>query len=186
MQQSGGFVRLESKLGVGTMVRLYLPRHEEVGQGSEQQTEGTGAGTDADRAVMESMGFTVLVVEDEAAIRSQIAQALRELDYRVVEAENADVGLRVVQSDQPIDLLLADVGLPGLNGRQFADAARLRRPNLPVLLITGFPEKTLKNAVIMNGMDVMGKPFTLEALTERVQAMLGTPSFGVGKVQSIS
>jgi DNA-binding response OmpR family regulator len=104
----------------------------------------------------------------------------------VVEAATGDIGLRVVQSHQTIDLLLTDVGLPGLNGRQLADAARVRRPNLPVLLITGFPGKALTNAGIPKGMDVMGKPFTLDALTERVQAMLGTPSRRAGAIRSVS
>jgi PAS domain S-box-containing protein len=186
VQQSGGFVRLESEPGAGTSMSLFLPWHQDVGQASETGAVGAAGEMGAEGEIAEVAGFTVLVVEDEADIRNQITQALRELDYRVVEAESGDVGLRVVQSHQPIDLLLTDVGLPGLNGRQLADAARVRRPDLPVLLITGFPGKMLKNAGIPKGMDVMGKPFTLDALTERVQAMLGTSSRGIGKIRSVS
>jgi PAS domain S-box-containing protein len=175
VQQSGGFVRLQSELGSGTTVSLYLPWHDDMDEAPAKAQPDIEARTSAEIELLVTNGQTVLVVEDESDVRNQITQALRDLDYRVVEAADGNVGLRVVQSPVSIDLLVTDVGLPGLNGRQLADAARVRRPDLPVLLITGYPGKALANTGIPRGMAVMGKPFTLEALTARVRAMLRAP-----------
>jgi CheY-like chemotaxis protein len=117
-------------------------------------------------------GRTVLVVEDEEDVRLQIAESLREAGCNVLQATDGPSGLRVVQSDVRFDLLVTDVGLPGLNGRQLAEAARAGRPNLPVLMITGYAGAMPIDLALPDGVQVLGKPFTLAALSERVSAML--------------
>ena len=107
-------------------------------------------------------------------VRGLIVEVLTELGYRAIEASDGPAGLEILRSPRRIDLLITDVGLPGgLNGRQVADAARIRRPGLKILFITGYAE----NAVIGNGhldpgMEVITKPFTMTALGNKVQAML--------------
>jgi CheY-like chemotaxis protein len=116
----------------------------------------------------------VLVVDDEPTVRMLVTEVLEELGYAALEAADGPTGLRLLQSDARIDLLVTDVGLPGgMNGRQMADAARMSRPDLKVLFITGFAE----NAVIGNGqlepgMHVMTKPFALEALANRIRELI--------------
>ncbi len=117
----------------------------------------------------------MLVVDDEPVVRMLIAEVLEELGYAAIEAADGASGLRVLQSDARIDLLVSDVGLPGdMNGRQMADAARRGRPGLRVLFVTGNPEGAVAGR-LEAGMDVMGKPFTLEALASRVRALIAAP-----------
>jgi signal transduction histidine kinase/ActR/RegA family two-component response regulator len=169
-RQSGGQVRVYSELGLGTTMCVYLPRHyegEAVDEPAAQVEEAPhpGAGT-------------VLVVDDEPTVRALVIDVLGELGYRLLEADEGATGLALLQSNVPIDLLITDVGLPnGMNGRQLADAARASRPGLKVLFITGYAE----NAVVGNGhldpgMEIMTKPFTLDALALRVQQMLAAKS----------
>lgn len=123
-------------------------------------------------------GETVLVVDDELAIRTIAVEVLEELGYRTLEAEDAAGGLALLQSNARIDLLVSDVGLPnGMNGRQLADAARLLRPGLNVLFITGYAESTvLGQGGLPHGMQVLTKPFTMDRLTSRVEALLKLPA----------
>ena len=165
VRQTGGLVRLESAPGQGTTVRLYLPRHADA-VAREAGVQQSGA-----PAVAGAIGGTVLVVEDEDAVRAVVAEALREQGCRVLEAGSGTAGLRLLQSQERIDALVTDVGLPGLNGRQLADAARERRPELPVLLITGYAGGAVEEA-LPAGMEVIGKPFALDELTLRVRAMV--------------
>ncbi len=166
-KQSGGQVRIYSELGRGTTVCLYLPRHI----GSAETAELAPELADAPRA---QQGETVLVVDDEPTIRMLVAEVLQDLGYTAIEAADGSSGLRVLQSDVRIDLLVTDVGLPGgINGRQVADAARVTRPNLKVLFITGYAE----NAVVSHGhldpgMHVVTKPFAMEALASRIKDLI--------------
>jgi CheY-like chemotaxis protein len=115
------------------------------------------------------------VVDDEAVIRTLVAEVLGDLGYDAIEAEDGASGLRILQSDTVVDLLVTDVGLPGgMNGRQLADAARARRPGLPVLFITGYAENAaVSGHQLEPGMQVLTKPFTLEVLAARIRGMLG-------------
>ena len=166
-KQSGGQVRIYSELGRGTTVCLYLPRHI----GSAESAEAVPELADAPRA---QQGETVLVVDDEPTIRMLVAEVLQDLGYTAIEAADGSSGLRVLQSDVRIDLLVTDVGLPGgINGRQVADAARVTRPDLKVLFITGYAE----NAVVSHGhldpgMHVVTKPFAMEALASRIKDLI--------------
>jgi CheY-like chemotaxis protein len=128
----------------------------------------------AEPELEQGQGETVLVIDDEEPIRMLISDVLREAGYRIVEAADGPAGLKILQSEARVDLLITDVGLPGgFNGRQVADAARLGRPNLKVLFITGYAE----NAVIGNGhlepgMQVITKPFAMTALALRVREII--------------
>jgi CheY-like chemotaxis protein len=105
---------------------------------------------------------------------------LRDLGYRAVEAADGPAGLKLLQSGMRIDLLVTDIGLPGLNGRQVADAARQQRPELKVLFMTGYAENaTIANGFLEPGMQMITKPFAIDALTTRIRGMIeGTPIAG--------
>jgi CheY-like chemotaxis protein len=115
----------------------------------------------------------VLVVEDEPVIRDLIVEVLQDLGYRALEAPDGLSGLRILQSRKRIDLLVTDVGLPGLNGRQLADQAREKRPDLKVLFITGYAANaTAANGFLEPGMEIITKPFAIEALATRIRSMI--------------
>ncbi len=164
VRQSGGLVRLESTPGGGTTVRILLPRH------TTESSPADGAESDSDHSQSDAPE-TVLLVEDEAAIRGLVADALREQGYKVFEAVDGAAGLRLLQSGQ-VDLLVTDVGLPGLNGRQLADAGRVMQPGLKVLFITGYDHGVTEGSVFEPGMELIVKPFTLGTLVRKVRAML--------------
>ena len=164
VRQSGGVVRLDSTPGQGTTVRLCLPRHEPA---NEQQVLSPAAEPESAGA-----GGTVLLVEDEAAVRAMVAERLRELGYDVLETADGPAALRLLRSGARVDVLVMDVGLPkGLNGRQVADAARERRPGLPILFITGYAGGALEGQ-LAPGMEVIGKPFALDDLAAKVRTMM--------------
>ncbi|MDO6416807.1 PAS domain-containing protein [Sphingomonas sp. BIUV-7] len=165
-RQSHGHVRIYSELGQGTMVCIYLPRH--VGEEDEVETTAASAATPA------QSGATVLIVDDEPTVRMLIVDALEDLGYACVEAADGPAGLRILQTNDRIDLLITDVGLPGgLNGRQVADAARALRPALKVLFITGYAENAVLNhGHIERGMEVLTKPFAIGDLAIRVDRLL--------------
>ncbi|HSI41045.1 MAG TPA: PAS domain-containing protein [Xanthobacteraceae bacterium] len=167
VRQSGGQVRIYSELGQGTNMCLYLPRH--YGEGS--------APAPIDAAVVRSdveTGETVLVIDDEPMVRMLAIEVLEDLGYEVIDAVDGPSGLKRLQSDVRIDLLVTDVGLPGgMNGRQLADAARQTRPDLKVLFITGYAENAIiGNGQVAPGMQVITKPFTMEDFGNRVRQML--------------
>jgi CheY-like chemotaxis protein len=167
IRQSGGFVRMESQPELGTTVRLYLPRDLQA------ETEAPAhADTIPGRSARDAVGATVLVVEDEPEIRAQIVDALREAGCHVLQAANGPEGFAISASAEPIDLLITDVGLPGMNGRQVADAARATRPALPVLFITGYAGGALDESPLPPGMEVLRKPFDIETLVSRASRLL--------------
>lgn len=167
VRQSGGQVRIYSEMGHGTTMCLYLPR-----------AHGAEAGEEVSESTITvrptTSGETVMIVDDEPAVRMLVTDVLGELGYNAIEASNGPEGLAILESQIPIDLLITDVGLPkGMNGRQLADAARIKRPDLKILFITGYAE----NAVVGNGhldpgMHVMTKPFAMDNLAERIRALI--------------
>nr|WP_272874584.1 ATP-binding protein [Roseomonas haemaphysalidis] len=165
-RQSGGSIHLQSKVGEGTTVCVYLPRHH-------GKADDAGAAEQLKLAAT-SKSQTVLVIDDEATIRHLIDEVLDEQGYIVINAADGAAGMKVLQSSAEIDLLVTDVGLPnGLNGRQVADAARLLRPGLKVLFITGFAEASaLEGGMLQPGMELLTKPFTLTDLSTKVAGML--------------
>jgi PAS domain S-box-containing protein len=165
-KQSEGHLRIYSEVGQGTTIKIYLPRH----RGVAMEDQPADPAVQVPRA---EAGETVLVVEDEPVIRDLIVEVLRELGYRALEATDGPAGLKVLQSRKRIDLLVTDVGLPGINGRQLADQARVTRPDLKVLFITGYAENaTLANGFLDPGMEMITKPFAIEALATRIRSMI--------------
>ncbi|HEX4504833.1 MAG TPA: ATP-binding protein [Alphaproteobacteria bacterium] len=166
VRQSGGQVRIYSEPGYGTTVCLYLPRLTDAQETAE----------DADAApdIVYGDGETVLVIDDEPTIRMLIVDVLEEHGYAAIEAADGAAGLRILESDVRIDLLITDVGLPGgLNGRQVADAARRTRPKLKVLFITGFAENAVMgNGLLDAGMALITKPFVMTALGEKIRNLI--------------
>ncbi len=166
-KQSRGQVRLYSEVGQGTTAKIYLPRHH----GKAEPDDPTVVGKPLPRS---RAGETVLVVDDEPTIRMLIADTLAELGYQAIEAGDAASGLKFLESDAEIDLLITDVGLPGgMNGKQMADIARKRRPKLKVLFITGYAENAaVSNGHLDPGMHVMSKPFPMESLASRIRSII--------------
>ncbi|MFC6478238.1 response regulator [Pseudomonas asuensis] len=150
-------------------MKVYLPRYVGVVEADREQAEQL-------QAPRTEKGETVLIVDDEPTVRMLIAEVLEELGYRAIEAADGASGLAILSSSAHIDLLISDVGLPGgMNGRQMADAARQRRPDLKVLFITGYAENAVVgNGNLEEGMYLMAKPFSMDLLATRLEAILNT------------
>ena len=164
-RQSGGEVRIYSELGKGTTICLYLPRFAGELEPDEPPAEPAAAA---------GHNETVLVVDDEESIRVLVTDVLEEAGFMVLQAPDGPSGLKLLQSDARIDLLITDVGLPGgVNGRQMADAARQTRPELKVLFVTGYAENAVVgNGLLAPGMAVITKPFAMTTLAARVRDIL--------------
>jgi PAS domain S-box-containing protein len=164
VKQSRGHLRVESTENVGTTFRLYLPRYQgtaETNQAAPAPNTATGAGE------------TVLVVEDDSAVRLIISNVLRDLGYACLEAGDGQAALPILMSNSRIHLLITDVGLPGMNGRQIAEVARQHRPDLKVLFVTGYAEHATGQAPFLDrGMQMVTKPFALDALALKIREML--------------
>jgi len=172
-KQSGGHVSLDSVPGRGTTVQLCLPRDVE----RPDPASATEAGAEAPAAASETpegSGEAILVVEDNEAVRLLVTAVLRELGYSTLEACDGEAALPILESAARIDLMISDVGLPGMNGRQLAEIARELRPALPVLFATGYAAgATVRGDFLDANMAMVSKPFTLEELAQRVSEMLG-------------
>jgi CheY-like chemotaxis protein len=163
--QSGGHIRLASALGRGTTVKLYLPRIQAIAAES--------VGADAPVEVPLGRGETVLLVEDEPAVRLLVAELLADFGYRTIQAEDSVGALAILESSSPVDLMVTDVGLPGMDGRQLAEVGRGLRPGLKVLLMTGYTEKAaLRSEFLGEKMHLIAKPFTPDALGRQIQETL--------------
>ncbi|MDQ2139007.1 ATP-binding protein [Alcaligenaceae bacterium B3P038] len=169
-RQSNGTVRIDSTPNAGTTMWVYLPRHAEAAE-VVAQTSGCPAALPVGPA-----RETVLVIDDEPTVRLLVLEVLESMGYRTLEAADGPSGMRMLQSAATIDLLITDVGLPGgMNGRQVADAARVLRPGLKVLFITGYAESVVMNNTAFDAsMQVLTKPFGLEPLVLRIRGMLAT------------
>jgi PAS domain S-box-containing protein len=167
-RQSGGQARIASAPGEGTTMCLFLPRHDGTAHPPEP-VPPTPSGR------REGRGGTILVVDDEPTIRMLAREALEDLGYAALEAEDGRSALALLQGEDRIDLLVTDLGLPGgVNGRQVAERARAARPGLKVLIITGYAETALLgDGRLEAGMEVLPKPFTMDALEARVRDLLG-------------
>jgi signal transduction histidine kinase/CheY-like chemotaxis protein len=165
-RQSEGYARIYSEVGHGTTIKLYLPRH----YGEAEQGEAL-PGLTQDHAT--NAGEIVLVVEDDAVVRALIVEVLGELGYQAVEAHDGPAGLDCLRTMERIDLLVTDIGLPGLNGRQVADAGRMMRPGLRVLFMTGYAENAaLASGFLEPGMSMITKPFAMEALATQIRTII--------------
>ncbi|MEG2805341.1 response regulator [Stenotrophomonas sp.] len=161
-RQSGGTVRIASEAGEGTEIQLLLPEGELV---SDEQAAPTGQ-------VPRGSAERILLVDDTDSVRMMVREMLVESGYQVVEAINAQEALLELHSTREVDLLLSDVGLPGMNGRELADAARALRPHLPVLFVTGYTESAVvRHEFLGPGMSLLPKPFSVNELLRSVRQM---------------
>ena len=167
VRQSAGHVSVYSEIGEGTTVKIYLPRY--LGKG--EPAEKPDPSHDTARAIGAE---SILVVEDDAALRAYTTELLRELGYRVLAAPNAAAALAVLEREDDIDLLFTDVVMPGgVNGRQLADEAVSRRPGLKVLFTTGYT----RNAIVHHGrldagVQMISKPFSFDELAAKIRTLL--------------
>lgn len=164
-RQSRGYCTIDSEPDEGTSVKLYLPRYI-----SKVQHAPVPERVNKPHFVQ---GEHILVVEDEAVIRGVITEVLSNLGYDITQAVDGLEGVSIAVSDYPIDLIVTDIGLPGVNGRSVAEAARERRPGLPVLLITGYDASAASNPLdLAPGTALLSKPFTVDKLREQVSRLL--------------
>lgn len=166
INQTGGRVSIASEEGRGTRIDLLLPCHHDAAE----------APVSIDRSIeppRASQGERVLVVEDEPDVRMLVVDVLKELGYRVQVACDSHEALPLLQGTEPVDLLVTDVGLPGLNGRQLAEVARQHRPGLKVLFMTGYArEAEVRGDFLDPGMDLLTKPFSIDELAQRVRQLI--------------
>jgi PAS domain S-box-containing protein len=165
VRQSDGGVGIESEPGKGTTIEICLPRYNgEVLNLPPGERFAPHDHIGADEIV--------LVVEDQAVVRLLIVEVLNDLGYRALETADSAAALRILQSSQRVDLLVSDIGLPGLNGRQLADAARVARPNLKILFVTGYAENAAGNSFLETGMEIIIKPFAMDKLAQKIREMI--------------
>ncbi|ONH51057.1 His Kinase A (phospho-acceptor) domain-containing protein [Pseudomonas cedrina] len=164
-RQSHGHVTIYSEVDRGTTVSLFLPRY--MGEIINPEAPNPTLAPFANR------GETVLIVEDDPAVRVLVSTVLKELGYAYVEAGDAHSAVPIIESGQRIDLMISDVGLPGMNGRQLAEIGRQIRPELKVLFITGYAEHAaVRGGFLDPGMQLITKPFTFDLLTAKVREMI--------------
>lgn len=163
VKQSNGCVRIQSEVDMGTAVSICLP----VADRAAAPDVVTPA------AVHHGDGETVLLVEDDASVRLLVSDVLGELGYKAVEAAEPYAAIRLLESGARFDLMITDVGLPSMNGRQLADIARLHLPDLPILFITGYAQNAATRADFLGpNMQMIGKPFQIEFLAQKIDEML--------------
>jgi len=164
VKQSSGHIQIDSEPGEGTTVKIYLPRL--FGEIGDDQTP--------EKKVAADVAQTILLVEDDHDVRAYVVEILRELHYRVLEAHDADAALAIVdRNDIQVDLLLTDVVLPGMNGRQLAEALKVRQPGIRVLFLSGYSQDDLVHDGRLDpGVELMQKPLSHEVLAEKIRTIL--------------
>jgi signal transduction histidine kinase/ActR/RegA family two-component response regulator len=168
VKQSGGHIKIYSEPGHGTSINIYLPRHDETGAPERPGAAVVEpAGNEADR------NQVILVVEDDARVRELSVSMLRELGYAVIHADGAAAALRQIDNHPEIALMFTDVVMPDTNGRELADQALLRRPELKILFTTGFTRDAIvRDGVPDSGVNFITKPFSLDRLAAKIVAAL--------------
>ncbi|MGF6281593.1 ATP-binding protein [Pseudomonas silensiensis] len=167
-KQSNGSLSIKSAVGYGTTVAICLPENNSVELEKPEIPVPAAVG----------QGQSILLVEDDDSVRLINRAVLEELGYQVHVARDGEEAMRVFNSLEDVDLLLTDVGLPGMNGRQLAEVIQQLKPCLPVLFLTGYAEGAMTRADFLGpNMQLLTKPFTLELLASRVNSMLETDDF---------
>jgi PAS domain S-box-containing protein len=168
VRQSGGHVKIYSEIGVGTTVKIYLPRH----YGEAQPDRPIAPQANVHRGARSEF---ILVVEDDERVRAISVEALRELGYSVLETASPSEALRLLDGGQPVTLLFTDVVMPEMSGRQLADLARERRPDIKILYTTGYTRNAIvHNGILDPGTSLLTKPFSVEELAEKVRRVIDT------------
>ncbi|MFT4077312.1 MAG: PAS domain S-box protein [Asticcacaulis sp.] len=166
VKQSGGHVKIYSEVGQGTTIKIYLPRAGTEENETEEAAVSAELLTGDEREI-------ILVVDDEPSVRQFSADALSELGYRVLEADSAAVALNLLRANPDISLLFTDIVMPDTNGRKLAEQAHHIRPDLKVLYTTGYTRNAVvHNGIVDKGVELIGKPFTVDELAARVRAIL--------------
>jgi signal transduction histidine kinase len=167
LKQSGGHVSIDSEVGSGTTIKLYLPRL------LDQAERPTGtAPTDFSMRTIGSKEL-ILVVEDDDSVREVTVRLLHELNYATIDADCAQTALALLDSQSDVKLLLTDVVMPDMNGRKLAEEALKRRPNLKVLYTTGYTSSAIvHDGVLDPDVQLLVKPFTVEALAQKLDEIL--------------
>ena len=168
MKQSGGHVKIYSEIGEGTTISLYLPRHDSAeAVVADDEPAGSSRGN----------GETILVVEDDDGVRQYASEILRDLNYQIIEARDAASALKLLDAEKPFDLLLTDVVLPGMNGRQLATEIENRRPGVKIIFMTGYS----RNAIVHHGRldrgtELITKPLIEGVLARKIRQVLDGPA----------
>ncbi len=167
MRQSGGEAKIRSQVGVGTTVSLHLARY------AGQEVPDPPQADRPARLGHRGAAGTALVLEDEPSVRVFVIEVLRQRGFEVIAAEDGPAALDIVESGRTLDLLVTDIGLPGLNGRQVAEAARDKRPALKILFMTGYAQTAAASeGFLLPGMGLITKPFRVEGLEARIDELL--------------
>ena len=165
VKQSGGHIKLYSEAGFGTTVKIYLPR--------STASATTHPSVNRPKAGAASQSATVLLVEDDPGVRMYAAEALTTLGYEILQASDSLTALRLLDENPGTALLFTDVGLPGLDGRRLAEEAKRRSTDLKILYTTGYARNAIVHHGILDvGVDLLPKPFTVEALGRKLQQIL--------------
>ncbi|MCK8787597.1 ATP-binding protein [Roseomonas sp. NAR14] len=174
VRQSGGHVRIRSEVGVGTVVRLFLPRAAGAGEAAAAGAEAGPLSAAAGAGSLVGGTETILVVEDDEQVRTTVVEMLGDLGYRVLAAPDATVALAMLEGDAVVDLLFTDVIMPGpLRSTELARLARERRPGLAVLFTSGYTENTLMQGNRLGAdIELLSKPYASEALARRIRHLL--------------
>jgi len=164
VKQSGGHVNLYSEVGQGTTIKMYFPRAYRAVEKATQEKHAE---------VIQGNGQHILVVEDDADVRKFVSETLRDLNYRVAATESAEAALEYFSNHDPVDAIITDVIMPGMNGRQLADAIGAVSPEAKVIFMTGYS----RNAIVHHGrldpgVVLLQKPFTREELSSRLHSLL--------------
>ena len=169
VKQTGGFVFVESEVGTGTTFLLLLKAH----QGEEQADHTAAKSSDAPAQDLTGKG-TILIVEDEDPVRMFARRALENKGYRVLEADSGESGLDILNgTEDKIDLMISDVVMPNMDGPTLVNEARKKRPDMPVIFISGYAEDMFRKDLEAEEFQFLPKPFTLKALAETVKDILG-------------
>ena len=167
VKQSGGYLEVESELGVGSEFRIYLRRVD-----SGREMEPVAAAPAANGAVTRTDPVSVLVVEDEDVVRSLVVQVLEGEGYRALVAMDGEDALALA-AENHVDLLLTDLTMPKLGGRELAEQLRVAHPELKVVYMSGYAEGgILSDGVLPPATAFLSKPFTFTELAEKVRSLL--------------
>ena len=160
VKQSGGFIFADSKVGEGTRFVIYLPVHREEASAAKSRK--------SEKAKKDELWGTgtVLLVEDEPMVRSVAERALTRHGYTVITADNGEDALAIIAKNEPIDLLISDVVMPGMDGPTMVREARQSRPDLKILFMSGYAEEQLRKSIDIENVNFLAKPFSVTELAE--------------------
>jgi CheY-like chemotaxis protein len=165
VKQAGGYVWVYSEVGTGTIFKIYLPRIDEALAGAVSEKPAPMRGSE-----------TILLVEDEASLREIACEILEAHGYRVIEAQGGKEAIEMARDATPIDLLVTDVVMPGMNGRVLAESLVAAHPRLKVLYMSGYTDDVIAHrGVLESGTLLIEKPFTAVGLLQRVREALESP-----------